>query len=358
MIKKKFYQMNSDFIVKKSKSMKGNTLMNSIVQNKKKIPSILINSKNSEIFNLKELNESNETKENNTDYKNTNLILKQKSLALSKTNKNFFKNKILSQNEIQKKQSYNNLLKYKSNNYFPIKNNFIKNIPSLSQFKRDILLNNKENNLTNSSNYYDFNFDSDIYQKSSIIPTITTKHYDFEISEEDKMFDQYLLKRKKTKKKIKIKLRHKIKSDKKKLNFFNSYEAPLKKVYKKIPQIMNKIELTKKLKNSFSLLKYQNLLFDIGSKNLDWDSKAKLNNEFTNLRNRTNKEYELLRKSVRDIEKKEKKIIDNINRQQNHFKKNMKENNYYCMTIGMNFHSIPNIKFHRTVTKFKCKNKV
>mgnify|MGYP007069951135 CR=1 FL=1 len=94
--------MNSDFIVKKSKSMKGNTLINTFIQNKKKIPSILINSKNGEIFNLKELNESNETKENNTDYKNTNLILKQKSLALSKTNKNFFKNKILSQNEIQK----------------------------------------------------------------------------------------------------------------------------------------------------------------------------------------------------------------------------------------------------------------
>ena len=188
-----------------------------------------------------------------------------------------------------------------------------------------------------------------------MIPTKTIKNDDFEISEEDKMFDQFLLKKKKNIKKVKIKLRHKLKSNKKKLNFFNSYEAPLKKVYKSIPQIMNKIELTKKLKNSFSLLKYQNLLFDIGSKNLDWNSKEKLNNIFSNLRNATNKEYELLRKSVRDIEKQEKKIIDNVNRQQDFFKKNMRENNYYCMTIGMNFRSIPNIKFHRTIPKFNHK---
>ena len=34
-------------------------------------------------------------------------------------------------------------------------------------------------------------------------------------------------------------------------------------------------------------------------------------------------------------------------------KKLLEENNYYCMTIGMNFHSLPILKFQRTVTKLK-----
>ena len=58
---------------------------------------------------------------------------------------------------------------------------------------------------------------------------------------------------------------------------------------------------------------------------------------------------------MRDIEKKEKEIIDNVNKQQDNFKKNLREKNYYCMTIGMNFHGMPNLKFHQTIAKLKYK---
>ena len=319
MIKKKISQIKLE---QKSKSLKANSLISIFLKNKKTNPSISIDSKNSEQLKLIP---------NKTDNKSSKIILRQKTLLeQAKTNPNFYTNKTSNYNIIQNNKSYN----------------LFKQYPLLKKIqKENQILNNKNKDyFTNSTNY---NYESEIK---------VNKKDEFEISEEDKMFDQFLSKKKKQIKKVKIKGKYKIKK-KKKLNNYNSYEAPLNKVYNKIPQIMNKIELTKKLKNSFSLIKYQNLLFDVGSKTLDWDSKVKLNNEFKHLRNITNKEYELLRKSVKEIEKKEKRIIDNINRQQDYYKKHMRENNYYCMTIGMNFHGISNLKFHKTVTKFKYKQK-
>lgn len=330
MIKKKF--SNQINIGHKSQSLKTNNIISIFLKNKQTSPSISISSKNSEIFKLNP---------NKTDYKNSKIILRQKSLLdPSKTNPNFFMNKLKNPIPIQKKQSYN---LYKSN-------------PLMNKFKKgNFILNSKNDDIfTNNSNYNDRNYETEINQKLRYIPLIPKKKDEFEISEEDKMFDQFLLKKKKNPKKSKTKAKIKLKSKKKKLNFFSSYEAPLNKVYKRIPFILNKIELTKKLKNSFSLLKYQNLLLDV-SKNLDWDSRVKLTNIFTNLRNKTSKEYELLRKSVREIENKEKKIIEKVNKQQDYFKKNMREKNYYCMTIGMSFHGIPSLKFHRTATKLRYK---
>ena len=331
MIKKKISEQNN--IGHKSQSLKTNSMLSIFMKNKQTSPSISISSKNSEIFKI------NQTK---TDYKNSQIILRQKSLLdPSKTNPNFFTNKLKNPIVFQKKQSYN---LYNSN-------------PLFNKFKKGNFIMNIKNDdiFTNSSNYNDRNYETEVFQKSRYnIPKIIKKKDEFEISEEDKMFDQFLLKKKKSPKKSKTKAKIKLKRKKKKLNFFSSYEAPLNKVYKRMPFILNKIELTKKLKNSFSLLKYQNLLLDV-SKNLDWDSRVKLTNKFTNLRNKISKEYELLRKSVRDIENKEKKIIEKVNRQQDNFKKNMRENNYYCMTIGMNFHGIHSLKFHRTATKLRYK---
>ena len=346
MIKKKYSQFNPNLFGAKINSLKTNSVISIFTKNKKKLPLISINSENSD-ENCK-LKESKEKTINNYEEKKSNIILKKKSL-----NQNFLKNKLSSPNVFQKKKSDILFKDRNYNNIFPLKNNFIKNLPQLKQEKTDN--NNKEHLLLSNSNYYDVNYDGDIYQFSSVMPTSTTKKDEFEISEEDKMFDQFSLKKKKKIKKVKIKTKHKIKLKKKKMNLFNSYEAPLNKVYKKITQIMNKIELTKKLKNLYSLLKYQNLLFDIGSKTLDWNSKAKLNNQFNNLRNISDKKYELLEKSIRDIENKEKEIIDRVNKQQDQYKKNMRENNYYCMTIGMNFHNIERLKFYRTLTKFKHK---
>ena len=350
MIKNKFGQIRPNLIGSMNNNKKANSLISIFMKNNKKLPLISINSENNNENNkLKDFKESKESNINNNIDKKSNIILKQKSL-----NQNYVKSKFSSPNVFNKKKSDNIFKDRNYNNIFLLKNNFIKNLPQLK--KEEISNSQKEYLFSNNSNYHDLNFDSDIYQFSSVIPTSTTKKDEFEISEEDKMFDQFTLKKKKKIKKIKIKPKHKIKK-KKKLNFYNSYEAPLNKVYKKIPQIINKIELTKKLKNSFSLLKYQNLLLDVGSKTLGFNSRAKLTNEFTNLRNISNKKYELLRKSVRDIENKEKEIIDRVNKQQDRFKKNMRENNYYCMTIGMNFHSIPSLKFHRTLPSFKCKKK-
>ena len=335
MIKKKYSQIKSNLIRTKNNSLKANSLISIFLKNKKQLPLIPINKENN----------------NNNKDKRSSIILKQKSL-----NQNSIKNKLSSPNVFQKRKTDISSRDKIYNNIFPLKNNFIKNIPLFKKEKEEI--NNKKENLnllSTNSNYYDLNFDSDIYQFSSVMPT-TTKKDEFEISEEDKMFDQFSLEKKKKIKKIKLRTK-KLKIKKKKIKLFNSFEAPLKKVYKKIPQIINKIESTKKLKNSFSLLKYQNLLFDIGSKTLDINSKAKLNKEFNNLRNITNKKYELLRKSVRDLENQEKEIIERVNKQQDLYKKNMRENNYYCMTIGMNFHSIPSLQFHRTLPSFKCKKK-
>ena len=337
MIKKKYSQIKSNLIRTKNNSLKANSLISIFLKNKKQLPLIPINTEN------------NKENNNNNKDKRSSIILKQKSL-----NQNTIKNKLSSPNVFQKRKTDISSRDKIYNNIFPLKNNFIKNIPLFKKEKEEI--NNKKENLnllSTNSNYYDLNFDSDIYQFSSVMPT-TTKKDEFEISEEDKMFDQFSLEKKKKIKKIKLRTK-KLKIKKKKIKLFNSFEAPLKKVYKKIPQIINKIESTKKLKNSFSLLKYQNLLFDIGSKTLDINSKAKLTKEFNNLRNITNKKYELLRKSVRDLENQEKEIIERVNKQQDLYKKNMRENNYYCMTIGMNFHSLQSLKFHRTLTKFKYK---
>ena len=334
MIKKKFSQINYG---QKSKSLKTNSMISIFLKNKKPSTSILMNSKNSE---------STKLSPNRTDYKYSQTFIGTNSLSnLNQSKTSFYLNKLSNQILPKKKQSYNI---FKSN---PLSNELR---------KENYLLNSKNDDIyINSSNYNDMNQETEIYQKSNtIFPSIRIKKGEFEISEEDKMFDQFLLKKKNKKiKKEKAKIKLKTKPKKKKLNFYNSNELPLNKVYKRIPLILNKIESTKKLKNSFSLLKYQNLLLDIGSKNLDWDSRVKLTNEFHNLRNITNKKYELLRNSVKDIENQEKEIIDDVNRQQEYYKKNMREKNYYCMTIGMNFYSIPNLKFHRTLTKLKFKKK-
>ena len=229
MIKKKYSQIKSNLIRTKNNSLKANSLISIFLKNKKQLPLIPINTEN------------NKENNNNNKDKRSRIILKQKSL-----NQNTIKNKLSSPNVFQKRKTDISSRDKIYNNIFPLKNNFIKNIPLFKKEKEEI--NNKKENLnllSTNSNYYDLNFDSDIYQFSSVMPT-TTKKDEFEISEEDKMFDQFSLEKKKKIKKIKLRTK-KLKIKKKKIKLFNSFEAPLKKVYKKIPQIINKIESTKKL---------------------------------------------------------------------------------------------------------------
>ena len=173
---------------------------------------------------------------------------------------------------------------------------------------------------------------------------------DFGISDEDRIFNQFKKKKKKPKSPIKkAKSKIKIKLKKKKLNPFSSYDSALVKVYKKIPKIINKIENTKKLKGTMSLLKYQNLLLDVGAKNLNRQTREKLNNKFITIRNFTNKPYSLFKESLESIETEEEKIIDSINTQQKYYLRKMKENNYNSITSIGNLGSIslPNLKFFK-----------
>ena len=350
MIKKKFSQMQlSNIPYKSNKNFFKKDSLISILKNDKKTPSISIDSKNSALFNL---NQNDKIDKNDTNKSiPSNLIQKQKSLTLSKINNNYFPNKTSNSSIFLKKLSHNIIPKILSSKKIPL------SIPLkkyYNTFKSGEIF-------TDISNNNDMNNETEFYISPSLMKY--KRKNDFEISEEDKMFDEYLKLKKKSKnfkepKKVKIKIKTKKKLNPKiNKNYYTSNKAPLNKVYKKMLKILDKIESTKKLKNYFSLIKYQNLLLNVGSKSLDLNSKVRLDREFTNLRNSTNKQYELLRHSVRDIEKAEKAIIDNVNKQQDNYKKNMKKNNYHCMTIGMNFHGISNLKFHKTITKLKYKNK-
>ena len=180
MIKKKYSQIKSNLIRTKNNSLKANSLISIFLKNKKQLPLIPINTEN------------NKENNNNNKDKRSSIILKQKSL-----NQNTIKNKLSSPNVFQKRKTDISSRDKIYNNIFPLKNNFIKNIPLFKKEKEEI--NNKKENLnllSTNSNYYDLNFDSDIYQFSSVMPT-TTKKDEFEISEEDKMFDQFSLEKKK-----------------------------------------------------------------------------------------------------------------------------------------------------------------
>ena len=146
----------------------------------------------------------------------------------------------------------------------------------------------------------------------------------FEVDEEDKLFLQKLLKKKKKNKKQK----------KKKL--YNSHDAPLSKVYKQIPYILNQLNQVKQLKNDMSLIKYQRALLEIGSKVLNRDLSNKLNLKFIEIRKSSEKKYNYLEKEIIKIEEKEKKIIKKINTQQNFFKRIMINNNKSNWIYGQN----------------------
>ena len=95
-----------------------------------------------------------------------------------------------------------------------------------------------------------------------------------------------------------------------------------------------------------SLNRYQNLLLDVGSKNLPRETRDKLNDKFVSLRKSIDKAYVLFRDSLDKIEDEEKDIIDSINTQQDFYKKKMMENKYYtlAMSINLDDKTLPNLK--------------
>ena len=337
-IRKSFLNSKSLFPNKdKKKSFNIGMLHHSL----KKLPTLNINSKNSEILDLSPLGKKRKT--NFNEY-----ILRQKTLTLSKPQiKPFKSSKYLRKktiNIIERNPKFNNLFLNTMNNLKNTNSKIIaKNHKSVQLMENSIIKTNN-NNLINLA---------------PLPIKIIKSPDDFGISEEDRIFNLYKKKKKKEKSPIKkVKSKIKIKLKKKKLNPFSSYDAALVKVYKKIPKIINKIENTKKLKTTMSLLKYQNLLMDVGGKNLNRQTREKLNNKFITLRNLTNKSYNLFKESLKSIEDEEEKIIDSINTQQNYYLRKMKENNYNSITNIGNLGSIslPNLKFFK-IGKSKKKYK-
>ena len=283
---------------------------------------------NSKKFRLSKINSDNLKK-----------FLKQKSLSTNK-------HKPLTDNNLKKKNSI-----YSNKNYETIdasKNNNSK-INSFKNIKR-IKSNSKLAEIKSLSSS-----PKNMNSNSPVIIYLPLSNFEknlpsFEISEEDRMFNQYEEeKNSKPKKKVtKIKSKEKQKQKTTKKKILPASVVALHKVYKKIPKIIHEIENLKKLKYSMSLHKYQKLLLKTGSKTLTKESKDKLSDKFKVIRKTSEKSYDLFKKSLRSIEKQEKKIIDKINKQQIFFKKTLSQQPSSFYSTFSNFDFLPQIKFYRT----------
>ena len=278
------------------------------------------NSKKNEVNNIKSNNLKNITERNFNHFNNN----KRRSI-----NDKSFINSMKSTYSPDKNHIENHEKEIKQRQSVIINRNNIKNkIKFLTDYK-----NNQKKYSSKSLNntVKHKNRRSLILKKSSKIINLKPKKKEkkndfynpFEVNEEDKLFKKLLTKKKNNKKE-------------RKLRFYNSHDAPLSKVYKKIPYILNQLNQVKKLKNDMSLVKYQKALLEIGSKVLNRDLSSKLNLKFIEIRKSTEKKYDYLEKEIIKIEEKEKKIIKKINTQQNFFKKIMVNNNKSNWIYGQN----------------------
>ena len=317
-----------------------------IFQNQQTKPTITINAPNNE-----------QIKVSSSEKKYLKTFFKQKSLNISQHKINLFNNRLATTSNFNIRKKSTNQLKIHDD------------IETLNSLPTNTFSNYYDNRSTNnlmrkSSKHSSKTFSTlkgDTYRNNpninynrviNVNPISLLKIKrpdDFEVSEEDRMFNQYKIKKDKNDKIIKSKSKVKIKLKKKKQNTLKSYNAALGKVYKKMPKILNQIETTKKLKGSMSLLKYQNLLLDVGTKNLNRETRQKLNNKFISLRKFSDKVYDLFKESLDKIEKKEKKIIESINTQQNYYKRKMKEKKFDTISALKSppFFRLPNLQFHK-----------
>jgi len=343
------------------------------IPNRDKMLSFFSNQKNIKIPYTNTLSNLNTEKG-----KTNKFFFRQQSLRLSKTNNFPFNKNISGSISNLRRKSINILDKEKNkissniNTYNLNVNNMINNNKNINSNmnsnsnNNDLLNSSTINNKSISKNYY---YQSGEIYRNKILPhksrnfisKLTIKDpNDFDVSEEDRMFNQYMNekekpkqnKTKKEKKKIKIKLK------KKKLKPVFSYHSALNKIYKRIPEVMNQIESTKKLKESMSLYKYQNLLLEVGSQNLNKEIRDKLNDKFISLRKFTEKPYALFRQCLDKIENREKEIIESINTKQDFYKQKMKEKKYKTIYISrsMDYKELPNIRFlkhYKPKLKFK-----
>ena len=308
-----------------------------------------INIKHSSLnINLKK--DNNKTNRNSFSFSNK-FLLKNKDLldiSLIKKEKDFFKSKFLKDNKnkldpkhakryslVITRNNINNKLGFSSTNLININSssNTLLNLKNLG-----IRGNQKLKTLSTRSINKKLSDISDNY----LSKTKKDTNNPFKVEEEDKIFYQLRKKKKKKKKKL-----------------YKHSKNPLSKVYKKMPYILKQLNKVKKLKNEMNLFSYQNTLLDVGSKLLERDVREKLNEQFIQIRKSTEKKYDYFEDEIDVIESKEKKIISNINTQQNFFKKIMIENNRSSLIYGLtNKHdNFPKIRFYPTPKNllYNCK---
>ncbi len=166
-----------------------------------------------------------------------------------------------------------------------------------------------------------------------------------EISEEDKIFSQY-----------KLELNKKQNQNKKSLYTHNLTEDEklLENVYRLTPEYFNKIHKAKKKKDKLNLERYQqNLLLTI-SDTISKDGYKKLKRQFHKIRDKVHVNIEKSNEFIIGLEKKEKKIIKEINLTSGKCEEMMRNTGF---SFGLKKFSLPKIKFYRIIKVPKKKNR-
>ena len=166
-----------------------------------------------------------------------------------------------------------------------------------------------------------------------------------EISEEDKIFTEYKINNnnKKTIKKKSL-YSHNLTED----------EKILGNVYRLTQEYFNKIHQAKKKKDKLNLENYQNNLLLTISDTISKNGYKKLKNQFNKIRDKVHVNIEMNKDFIIGLEKKEKKIIKQINYTSGKCEEMMRNTGF---SFGLKKFSLPKIKFYRILKVPKKKNR-
>ena len=354
------------------------------LDNDNNIISSNVKNKSKENYNNNNYNDNN-LNENHLKLLNSNLNIN--SQNETQNNSNLYKpmrrvkflntTKIPFDRDLKEKYKINyNINNDTSNSNIKVKNNKYNNNPILSlkfepfsgrhSFKEIY----PENYLLTLDDSDDFDFyennNRHFFKRSSFLKKTKEKKYfqeeteedPLQIPKEDEIFNE-LAKRKKTIRLTKIKLhiieKKKKVIKKKKIKGKNLKEKLLNRVYEKNPVANKKMMKVKKSKEKINLNNYQNLLLKTAEPILSKDSFNHLDKIFNRLRTDNNDIYEYNYPYIKDLENKEKDIINNINQVNNNYYKFLNKyktlNEFYTNKTLQ----LPKINFRRIINKEKYK---
>ena len=344
-----------------------------------------IKNKNNYNNNKYNYNDNDDINKNHLNALSSNLILSTKKDE-SPNNSNLYKpmrrvnflktTKIPFGNDLKEKYKINyNLNNEISNSNINLKNNNLKNNHILSlkfepfsgrhSFKESYPI-NYQLSLDDSDDYENEN-NKQFFRRNSFLKKTKEKRYfqeeteedPLQIPKEDEIFNE-LAKRKKTIRLTKIKFhiieqKKKVIKKKKKIKGKNFKEKLLNRIYEKNPVANKKMLKVKKSKEKINLNNYQNLLLKTAEPILSKDSFLHLDKIFNRLRTDNNETYEYNYPYIKDLENKEKDIIQNINEISNNYNKFL--NKYKTLNEVYTYKNIqlPKINFRRIINKEKYK---